>query len=354
LLDEVDVMSAVSGGSLAVAYFALHPDTFLEAFPRQVLAKDLQSLMWQRTLSPAGLWRQTSKTYGRGDLLQEVLDEQVFLGRRFAAIPRHRPMVYINATDMRHGQRFEFSQDQFDHLCSDLNEFPLARAVAASMAVPVLFSPITLWNHRQDCPAPRALRPVSGQAARSRYVHLVDGGLADNTGLNAVLDNVAVNGGLRRVEQAVRLHGVRKRVFITVNAAVTPPDPQADSPNTPGLVRQLRSLVSVPIDRHADAKVQNLSEAVRQWQAELRETGDPGSRNVADAFHIVELNMSRARDPELAARLQRIPTGLRLEPEQLLSIRQFVREELALNPQWQRLLADLAPSRSDTERLAMD
>jgi NTE family protein len=56
--------------------------------------------------------------------------------------------VFINATDIRYGERFEFSQDQFDPLCSDLEPFPLSRAVAASMAVPLLFSPVTLWNHR--------------------------------------------------------------------------------------------------------------------------------------------------------------------------------------------------------------
>jgi NTE family protein len=345
LLQEVDVISAVSGGSLAAAYFALHPDTFLEEFPARVLGIDLQSLLIKRMMSPVGLWRQASSTYGRGDLLQEVLDEHVFMGRRFADISRHRPMVYINATDMRHGQRFEFSQDQFDHLCSDLDRFPVARAVAASMAVPIVFSPITVWNHRADCPAPPSLRPISGQAARSRYVHLVDGGLADNTGLNTVLDTVAANGGLRRVEQAVRLEGVRKRVIISVNAQVTPLDAAADSPETPSLMRQLRSLVNVPIDRHADAKVQNLVEAVRQWQGELRAVGDPPAREGAETFHVIELNMSHASNSELAAALQRIPTALRIDAAQLPSIRRFVREGLAANLQWQRLMTELSPPR---------
>lgn len=340
LLDEVDVISSVSGGSLAAAHFALDREAFLRDFPRRVLALDLQSLLLQRALSPSGLWRQTSRTFGRGDLLQELLDEHVFQGRRFAQLPRRRPMVYINATDMRHGQRFEFTQDQFDHLCSDLDTVPLARAVAASMAVPVLLSPITLWNHRPGCTAPRGLRPVSGQAAAGRYIHLVDGGLADNTGLDAVLDNVAVHGGLRRAAQAFRLGGVRKRVIIVVNAQV-PGEPPAESPHTPGLLRQLGSLVNVPIDRHADARLQHLSQVVKQWREELRSAGDVGAADLADDFHVVEVGLSRASDPGLAAQLRRISTGLHIDADQVAQIRRFVREDLAINPQWQRLLTDL-------------
>jgi NTE family protein len=202
LLNELDLISAVSGGSLAAAYYASHPTTFLADFRRRVLDVDLQSAFIRRTFSPSGLWRQTSSTFGRGDLLQELLDEHFFRGLRHAHLPRRRPMVYINATDMRQGRRFEFSQDQFDHLCSDLDALPLARAVAASMAVPLLMSPVTVWNRKHDCPVGGALFPVSGRAADSRYIHLVDGGLADNTGLSTVLENVSVHGGLVQTARA--------------------------------------------------------------------------------------------------------------------------------------------------------
>lgn len=354
MLQEVDVISAVSGGSLAAAYFALYPDTFLHDFPDRVLRKDLQSVVLARAFSPSALWRQTSNTYGRGDLLQEVLDEQVFGGKRYAEVVRRRPMVYINATDMRHGQRFEFSQDQFDHLCSDLDQFPIARAVAASMAVPVIFSPITLWNHQADCPTPRRLRPVSGQAARNKYIHLVDGGLADNTGLNTVLETVAANGGVRRVEQAVRLRGVRKRIIISVNAQVSSSGTTAESPYTPDLVDQLRSLVNVPIDRHADAKLQVLSAAVRHWQDELRDAGDAAALSPSNTFHIVEINLSHARDPALAMALQEIPTALRISEPQRQSIRRFVREDLSSNPQWQRLMKELSQPEGANQTVAWD
>ena len=55
------------------------------------------------------------------------------------------------------GARFEFTQDQFDLLCSDLTDVPVARAVAASSAFPILLSPLTLHNYAgEPCDAFRA------------------------------------------------------------------------------------------------------------------------------------------------------------------------------------------------------
>lgn len=342
LLDEVDMISSVSGGSLAAAYFALRPESFVEEFEQRVLRVDLQASLLKKVLSPTGIWRQTSQTFGRGDLLQEVLDENIFKGKTFSDIPRRRPMVFINATDMRLGRRFEFTQDQFDHLCSDLNLFPVSRAVAASMAVPVLLSPITVWNQRSSCPVALWLRPVVGHAASSSYIHLVDGGLADNTGLNALLENVVIHGGLRRLGQAARLVNVRKRVIIVVNAQVAPQDSEEDSPRTPGFLRQLRSLVNIPIDRHAEAKVQHLADSVRTWKMELSDAKGSSGLQMLDDFHVIEINMSRARDSAQAKQLQHIPSGLSIEPEQLTQIRAFVRDELAANRHWKELLNEFS------------
>jgi NTE family protein len=240
LLDEVDFISSVSGGSLAAAWFALHRETFFDTFESQVLAFDLQAALTARILSPQGLWRQTSARYGRSELLQEVLDQRLFRGARFQDLPRRRPMVFINATDIRYGERFEFSQDQFDPLCSDLEPFPLSRAVAASMAVPLLFSPVTLWNHNEHCEVLAQTLPLQSRAARNRYVHLADGGLADNTGVNAALEIIGARGGLVGSAIAAGFSGVRKRVFIVVNAQVSPNQVDDESPDTPGLLRQLR------------------------------------------------------------------------------------------------------------------
>jgi NTE family protein len=346
LLDEVDFISAVSGGSLTAAYFALHPDAFFESFESQVLAFDLQTALTARILSVAGLWRQTSSRYGRGDLLQEELDEHIFRGARFADVPRRRPMVFINATDIRYGERFEFSQDQFDSLCSDLDSFPLARAVAASMAVPLLLSPVTLWNHRQGCAVSAPALPLLSHAADSRFLHLVDGGLADNTGVRTPLEIVAARGGIVPSAVAAGFRGVRRRVFIIVNAQVKARHIDDESADTPGLARQLSSVIDVPMDRYSETSVRVLEDATRQWARELQAMAEPELRGAMErdtSFHVIEVSLMNAPDGPERDRLESIPTALRAGKEDLTLLRRFVRQTLRADPQWRRLLRDLNP-----------
>ena len=64
------------------------------------------------------------------------------------------------------GARFEFTQDQFDLLCSDLSTVPVARAVAASSAFPILLSPLTLHNYSVDsAPAITSTRRAGSRTA---------------------------------------------------------------------------------------------------------------------------------------------------------------------------------------------
>lgn len=355
LLDEVDFISAVSGGSLTAAHFALHRETFFERFENEVLAFDLQSALTTRILSPGGLWQQTSARYGRSDLLQDELDRHIFHGARFADLPRRRPMVFINATDMRHGERFEFSQDQFDHLCSDLDRFPISRAVAASMAVPLILSPVTLWNHRQRCASSAPAPPLLSQAGSSAYLHLVDGGLADNSGVRTPLEIVAARGGLVASAVAAGFKGVRQRVFIIVNAQVKTPHAEDASADTPGLVRQLRSVVDVPIDRYAETSVRVLADTTRQWARELQALPDSELRGAMardTRFHVIEISLMNAPAGPERDRLARIPTALRLAADDLLALRHHARQSLQNDPQWQALLRELRPAAPGPETAA--
>jgi NTE family protein len=351
LFQEVDFISAVSGGSLTAAYYAMDPQGFFSNFRPRVLDFDLQGELLSKALSPRSLWLQTSPKFGRGDLLQEVLDEKIFADITFAELPRRRPMVYINATDMRSGTRFEFSQDQFDHLCSDLNRVPLARAVAASMAVPLLMSPVTLWNHRRDCPA--AVQPVElpGMAARGNYVHLVDGGLADNTGIRGALDHLSDRGGLLHNNRVSGFRGVRKRVFIVVDAQADPAHPADESPNTPGLWRQMRSVIDVPINRYSESSLAQLEQSIADWKVARPSAGADDDDVQAQDFHVIALSVMAARSNEAAA-VREMPTGLRIDTEQIETIRRFVRRELVASPAWNRLLGELrGAGRSETAPL---
>jgi NTE family protein len=60
-------------------------------------------------------------------------------------------MIMTTATDLSTGARLAFSQNEFDLICSDLRSVPLSRAAAASSAVPLAMSPVTINNYGGGC-----------------------------------------------------------------------------------------------------------------------------------------------------------------------------------------------------------
>jgi NTE family protein len=146
LLDEVDVVSSVSGGSFTAAYLGIFgKDKFLQDFDKDVLERQIKRDVLLRLAAPWN-WHDML-LYGRSDVAEKYYKDHIFGGRTYADMPHSRPFVILNATDLTTGAGFSFSQDDFDRICSDLQGIPLARAVLASSAFPVAFTPITLKNY---------------------------------------------------------------------------------------------------------------------------------------------------------------------------------------------------------------
>ena len=77
---------------------------------------------------------------------------QVFNGATFGDLNRGKgPMIMASATDISTGSRLVFQQSIFNVLCSDLNAVRLSRAAAASSAVPVVLSAVTINNYGGTC-----------------------------------------------------------------------------------------------------------------------------------------------------------------------------------------------------------
>jgi hypothetical protein len=153
LLGEVDRISSVSGGSFTAGYYGLFGDRIFEEFESRFLKKDIQGALVLRTFfNPVNWFRLVSATFDRSDLAAEYYDEHIFGRGTFGDVAaRKGPMILMNATDMTHGLRIGFNQDAFDLICSDLSKFPVARAVAASSAVPIVLSPISIRNYAGTC-----------------------------------------------------------------------------------------------------------------------------------------------------------------------------------------------------------
>jgi NTE family protein len=372
LIDQIDMVMGVSGGSLIAAYYTLKgPDGFTD-FEREFLNAPLQTDLLWRLASPRSLWRLGSPRFGRSDLLQEVLDERLFKGATFGTLSRapRKPFMILYATDMITGSRFEFVQEQFDYLCSNLDTLPIARAVAASSAAPLVLSPVTLWNHAlsgdargcgepplrmmlNSLPAARqgrrmaeleGLRAADAQGPRRPFVHLVDGGLSDNISARAPLEFIEQFGS---VTEGARSHGyraIKRAVFILVNAETSARSPEDRSANVPGPLRAALALADIPINRNSDSTLTQMRATIESWTAEVRAAHARGDTEVfaADAqFYLIEVTLAAEPDAEKREALQRIPTSLELPAEDVALLRAHARAALQRSTEFQRLLKDL-------------
>ena len=152
LLHELSGISGVSGGSFTAAYYGLYRDKAFGQFEHDFLYSDTNSYIYGIYLLPWNWTWLADPTVGTNDFMERVYDRTMFHGARFSDLQAlGRPIIGIAATDVNYGTSFMFTQEFFDVICSDLDEFPLARAVAASNGFPGLFSPVTLTSHAASC-----------------------------------------------------------------------------------------------------------------------------------------------------------------------------------------------------------
>ncbi len=399
LLDEVDVISSVSGGSFVAAYLGLFgKDKFLKDFHRDVLERQIERDVLLRVAAP---WNWPDMLlYGRSDLAEKYYNDYIFGGRTYADMPRRRPYVILNATDLTRGAAFSFSQDDFDLICSDLQGIPVARAVLASSAFPVAFSPITLKNYgpsecgystplwvrgaRQDFELNptrfhRAEIWTSYEDAAARpYIHLSDGGIADNIGLRGPEVSISSTDSPWHVLDKKQVERV---AVIVVDAKSTSLGTIDQSSRRPLFTTVLEASATNPIDNYSFDTVESLrlfveeqrkamedyqtrqSDCVKLATELCRGSNDHSCHqdrqqqcyvdlNATDAYrpripkyYEIHVQFEALKDPERAA-LQSIPTALQLPKEDVQQLEQAGATILDQSRVYQELLADL---RADSE-----
>ncbi len=299
--------------------------------------------------------------------MAELLEEALFEGKTYGdLLQRHRrPYLHIHATDMATLSRFEFSQMQFDWICSDLSQLPIARASAASAALPLVLSPISYKNYAGTCgfevPAEAldlALKRGGVAATRAKefqsyldlekrgYIHLLDGGLSDNMAIRALLEGSTVSGGIERMMQYWRVKKVKKFVILAVGAETSPDVMDFGGDQIPTLVKAMASLIDVPINRYSADSVALMHLGVKLVREELsKKPRPPDSPFAEDAeIYFVNASLSEIKDPLERESLMRIPTTLYLTDEQidrlLLAASRLIRND----PEFQRLMTELQGS----------
>lgn len=181
LLDKLDLISCVSGGSIAGAFLATHwgdPD---------VLSNLKQYLMTKSIAISSVVGGLLSPFETRLEKLAATYDRDLFSGKTLSSL-RNGPRIYLNSTNLATGNMFFFVAGRAladgedggetigEHESGTVaaSDFLISRAVAASSAFPPVFPPL-----RIDADVyPNSL---------TDYVTLTDGGVYDNLGVNPLL-----------------------------------------------------------------------------------------------------------------------------------------------------------------------
>jgi predicted acylesterase/phospholipase RssA len=296
-------------------------------------------------------------------------------GRKFGDLYRRRgaPLVIMNATDMANGETFSFTRERFDDLCSDLSALPISTAVAASSAVPGAVTPVSLENFsgRPGChvaqrpewmamtldrPRPRygnlaefkkALRSERLRSGAARYVHLLDGGLADNLGTSAVVQAMLNPTPSNGVLPDLNSGAIRSLVAIEVNARSDAPKPLDTQEATPGLCQMLGAVIDDPIDAatrgHADAFDTVLGELRQAGQARKPGVGpDLPDRVYGITVDFDQFDPNDAGQVALRDRVKRIGTSWSISDAELRDLEAAAHQLLTQHPCFVRLQEDLA------------
>jgi len=364
LLDEVDIINAVSGGSIVAAYYAAYHDDIFRDFRERFLRRDVERDLQLKLATNAT--RLASSHFGRTDLLAEYLDDRLFQGKTFADLAHgaFRPFVVINASDLSTGARFPFTQAQFDLLCSDLGHVPVARAVAASAALPPYFTAITLHNYAGSCTAlpPPGLAAAArepadkhGEHARVRetrsyrdvarrpYIHLVDGGLIDNLGVRASIDFAVENGGFADLIEALGYRDLTHAVFISVNAQRAPDLSIDQSDEVPSFRRVMRAF-ELPVNAQSIHMSEQLRASFERWREDIgrgRSSTAHGQAAQGPRFYFIDISLQAIADEKERDYFKQIATSLALDATTVDRLRAVAGKLLSESPDFKRLMTDL-------------
>ena len=359
LLDEVDLISGVSGGSIAAAYYtAFGKEAFFRDFRSDFLDRDFQRDLVARTLRPGILQRLSSPWFGRGNVLMDRLDE-LFRGLTYGDLEKKRsgPYLLVNATDLSTGSTFEFTQEQFDLICSDLSSVPLSFAVASSSAVPIFLTPLALKNHAGKCPLRADAIPtyiggnyrarlLAARAAsyqdnvRRPFVHLVDGGLSDNLGIRQLIETELARS---RDANDQNMSHIRKIVIITVYAERSLGKQVDQSDAVPGDFEVLDALVHGTGSSRTTETLELLADIVEQWRTEIGHSpaGNQDSRFGAEDVYFIPLSFGDVGDFAETDALRAIPTSFSISKPHLDQVLRAAQITLVNSCEFRRLIADL-------------
>ena len=381
LSEDVKLISSVSGGSVTSAWFGLrrdadHPDGDLDTLRRDFLAQDNMKALELDAVNPITFFGLVTGRITRIEALEALFNERLFRGATLGELNRPgKPFIVLNATDMAGGDTFALTPRRFDDVCSNHDALPVASAVAASAAFPVLLTPVSFKDHSEGCAGqlrsgewiridlsnpytPYLNLPEYKDARYSNdlrhgpdayrdidYLYFLDGGLADNLGVKSLRAALIAPYDDAQVLRAINEGRIRRLVIIVVNARSEPPNKLYQQPGQSGLIDQIKAVTSAPID----ANTANSELALSGLLSELASAA-AGARNSAQFAGMkvygvtVDFDQIPADTPAhraLRDAAKSVPTSWTLTPPQLQTTEQAGRFLLRRHPCFRALVADL-------------
>ncbi|HEY0220052.1 MAG TPA: patatin-like phospholipase family protein [Afipia sp.] len=374
MIDHLEFISSVSGGSVTAAYYGLKKRAGLADFREKFLLRNAEEGL-QTNLNLATFSRALAGGINDSTGFPRWLDANLFDGATFGQFRAEgRPRIWINASDIYNRTPFVFGAVTFGAICSDLSQYPLSEAVAASAAVPVAFAPVVIQSFPSKCDRPlplwvervrnnRNAPPLlSGFAtAISKYhdgavpyIKLLDGGLVDNFGLSgftiARLSSDTPYGPLNP-QQAVKL---RRALYLVVDASAGGPSPDwiqtVEGPRGADLVRAATDTV---LGASVAGSFTAFNSTIADWQATLikwrcglssaervKYGAGPGWNCRDIKFFVGRLGFDQL-DPARTASLETVPTRFQLPPAQVDSVIDAGRDTLRNSPVFKAFAASL-------------
>lgn len=380
LIDEVDVITGVSGGSFTALSYALYGDRLFSEYEERFLKRDVQGTLVGRAANPLNWGKYIGGTAGRSELAAEYYDEILFEGATFGDLmTKNGPVALATGTDLSTGSRLAFYQNDFDLLCSDLSKVRLSRAAATSSAVPVVLSPVTFNNYGGNCnyQYPLWVKAVADPETRARpsgrayqrylemkefqnsndrpYIHLVDGGVSDNIGVRGVLEFLE-EAAASAAFQGQMGFGVIKRINLLVVNSHSSPKTDWDREETPpGMAVQLMQASGVPIDRFSFETVETMKDRaqIMAWRRELLvaqarlagATEAQAEKSVPKVtLEVVDVSFDAIREPKERAYFMNLPTSFVLPPSDVDRLREMAGELLRQSADYQKILHEFGKS----------
>ncbi len=381
LTEDVKLISSVSGGSVTAAWFGLHRapgdwDGDLDGLRDGFLTKDNMATLELDAVNPITWFGLATGRITRIEAEEALFNARLYHDATLAKLNQPgKPYIVLNATDMGGGETFAMVPRRFDDVCSKYDALPVATAVAASAAFPILLTPVSFQDYSDGCrgglrngewikidlsnPYTPYLNLAEYKDARYandlrhgpnpyrhiEYLYFLDGGLADNLGSRSLRSALIASYDDAQVLRAINNGKIRRLVVIVVNARGDPPNKLYQQPQQPGLVGQIQAVTSVPIDANTANSEIALSALLTEFAQAAAGAGNQAKFGGMQIYGVtVDYDQIPANSPAHVAlrdAAKDVPTAWTLTGPQLRVTEEAGRFLLRRHPCYRALLADL-------------